>query len=160
MHPQVIVKIGAYGGIILEGTIDLYDPNPEKSNGLIRPFELLSSGSSPLEWFEFGIKISVKIKVYIKVMLASGCVVEILQSVAFQTSHFFCLDRFLSSRRLDSSLGLLKSKFGNTNILFLQSFSNSRCVAAEGLNRFVLSLSSNLLKFRSACYASDGVPNP
>ena len=62
-----VVKIGAYGGVTVVATIDLYDPAPETSGGLIRPFELLSSGSSPLEWFEFGVSISVNVGVFIEV---------------------------------------------------------------------------------------------
>lgn len=36
-------------------TIDLYDPRPLESGGLVRPYELLKVGGSPLNWFEFSI---------------------------------------------------------------------------------------------------------
>lgn len=55
----VIVKVSVYGGVTFIVTIDLYDPYPEESRGLVRPFELLAIGSSPLEWFEFGVEIYV-----------------------------------------------------------------------------------------------------
>ena len=38
----VIVKIGARGSLTVTVEIDLFDPYPETSNGLVRPFELLS----------------------------------------------------------------------------------------------------------------------
>ena len=55
----VIVKVSVWGGVTFIATIDLFDPYPEESRGLVRPFELLSIGSSPLEWFEFGLEIYV-----------------------------------------------------------------------------------------------------
>jgi len=67
-----IVKIGVSGGITFVVTIDLYDPYPDTSNGLVRPFELLSSGSSPLEWFEFGVQIYITISIYIQIGLFLG----------------------------------------------------------------------------------------
>lgn len=65
----VIVKVGVSGKITFLVTVDLYDPYPEKSGGLVRPFELLTSGSNPLKWFEFGIQIFITISLYIKVGL-------------------------------------------------------------------------------------------
>ena len=65
----VIVKVGVSGKITFLVTVDLYDPYPEKSGGLVRPFELLTSGSNPLEWFEFGIQIFITITLYIKIGL-------------------------------------------------------------------------------------------
>lgn len=68
----VIVKVGVSGKITFVVTVDLYDPFPEKSGGLVRPFELLTSGSNPLEWFEFGIQIFITISVFIKIGLFLG----------------------------------------------------------------------------------------
>lgn len=58
----VIVKVGVSGSITFEVTIDLFDPFPETSRGLVRPFELLSMGSTPFEWFEFGLRIFITIR--------------------------------------------------------------------------------------------------
>lgn len=40
----VFVKVGVSGGITATVEIDLFDPFPETSNGLVRPFELLALG--------------------------------------------------------------------------------------------------------------------
>ena len=39
-----IVKVGVTGGITATVEIDLFDPFPETSGGLVRPFELLALG--------------------------------------------------------------------------------------------------------------------
>ncbi|GAX18396.1 hypothetical protein FisN_2Lh003 [Fistulifera solaris] len=70
----VIIKVGVSGAITFIVTVDLYDPYPEKSGGLVRPFELLTSGSNPLEWFEFGIQIFITITLYVKIGLFLGFV--------------------------------------------------------------------------------------
>ena len=67
-----IVKVSAYGGIFFVAEIDLYDPDPETSGGLIRPFELLAAGESPLNWFEFDIEIYVFVGVSIEVGIFAG----------------------------------------------------------------------------------------
>ena len=103
----------------MEGTIDLYDPNPEQSGGLIRPFELLSSGSSPLEWFEFGIKISVNVGVYVKVSHETMVPKPLVSK--FSQLH-------LSTCRLASTPDSFKSQFGNMNTLCHSVFWSSRCV--------------------------------
>jgi hypothetical protein len=46
----VIIVIGVTGSLKAKAEIDLFDPFPETSGGLIRPFELLMLGSSPLDW--------------------------------------------------------------------------------------------------------------
>lgn len=61
------VKIGVSGGITFYVEIDFYDPFPETSGGLIRPFELLRLGSNPLEWFEISLTISITLSAYIEV---------------------------------------------------------------------------------------------
>jgi len=38
-----------WGGLKVVVTIDLYDPRPEESGGLVRPYELFKLGSTPLE---------------------------------------------------------------------------------------------------------------
>jgi len=47
----LVVETGAGGGITFSIEIDWYDPYPETSGGIIRPFELLALGTSPLDWF-------------------------------------------------------------------------------------------------------------
>ena len=63
----VIVKVSVYGGVTFIATIDLYDPWPEESGGLVRPFELISLGTTPLDWFEFTLEIYLNFGVSIEV---------------------------------------------------------------------------------------------
>lgn len=62
-----IIKIGVSGSITFRVELDFYDPYPETSGGLIRPFELLSSSPNPLDWFEITMTISVTFSLYIKI---------------------------------------------------------------------------------------------
>jgi hypothetical protein len=50
----VIVQVGVRGGIIFEGSIDFFDPFPETSGGIVRPYELLCLGSTPDRWYVNG----------------------------------------------------------------------------------------------------------
>jgi hypothetical protein len=70
----VIVKVGVSGAITFRVKVDLFDPFPETSKGLIRPFELLSIGSGPLDWFTFSLEIWITIKLYIKIGFYAGFV--------------------------------------------------------------------------------------
>ena len=54
-----IVKVAVFGGVNFIITIDLFDPYPELSGGIIRPFELFQLGHTPDKWFEFGLTINV-----------------------------------------------------------------------------------------------------
>jgi hypothetical protein len=63
----VIVRIGVNGGVKFTAEIDFYDPFPETSGGLVRPFELVSISTNPFEWFEYKFRISVFFNVYIQV---------------------------------------------------------------------------------------------
>lgn len=63
------IEVGISGGIQFIATIDLFDPNPQQSGGLVRPYELLTAGSSPLEWFEFSLRIKVFVRIYIKIII-------------------------------------------------------------------------------------------
>ena len=67
-----IIKISATGGITFEVTIDLFDPFPDTSEGLIRPFELLSLGSSPLDWFEFTLSITLSVSISVEIGIYLG----------------------------------------------------------------------------------------
>ena len=42
-----IVSVGVKGGITFIVTIDFYDPYPDTSGGLIRPYQLITLGSDP-----------------------------------------------------------------------------------------------------------------
>ena len=68
----VIVKVTVWGGITFIATIDLFDPYPEESRGLVRPFELLSIGSTPDQWFEFTLEIYVNFGISIKIGIFLG----------------------------------------------------------------------------------------
>ena len=61
----VFVKIGVTGGLTCRVEIDLYDPFPDTSGGLIRPFQLLALAASgdltPLDWFEITLTITLNI---------------------------------------------------------------------------------------------------
>jgi hypothetical protein len=67
-----IIKISATGGITFQVTIDFYDPFPDTSEGLIRPFELLSLGTNPLEWFDISLVITLSLKISIEIGLFLG----------------------------------------------------------------------------------------
>ena len=43
------------GGFFVKADIDLFDPYPEESGGLVRPYELLALGTTPFDWFEISI---------------------------------------------------------------------------------------------------------
>lgn len=77
----VIVKIGVKGALVIKVEIDLFDAYPETSRGLVRPFELLSIGSNPLEWFEFNLKIFVTITLYVKIGIFIGFISIVLFSL-------------------------------------------------------------------------------
>jgi hypothetical protein len=70
----VIVQVGVSGGVTAAVTIDLYDPNPNVSGGLVRPYELISTGASALEWFEFGLRIDLFLELYVRVAIKIGWV--------------------------------------------------------------------------------------
>ena len=67
-----IVKVGVSGAITFIVTIDFYDPFPETSGGLIRPYELLALGTTPLDWFELQLQINIALSVYIEVGVFAG----------------------------------------------------------------------------------------
>ena len=67
-----IIKISAKGGITFVVTIDFYDPFPDTSGGLIRPFELLSLGGSPLQWFEIELSITLTLTISIEIGIYLG----------------------------------------------------------------------------------------
>lgn len=50
--------------------IDIYDPFPSTSGGLVRPYELLTVSTNPLEWFEYSLKMYITIYIRVKV---KGC---------------------------------------------------------------------------------------
>lgn len=54
-----IVKIGVSGGIIITVQIDLVDPYPDTSGGVVRPFELFAINPNPLSWFEVTLTITL-----------------------------------------------------------------------------------------------------
>lgn len=68
----LFAKIGVSGKLTLTATIDLFDAYPETSGGLVRPFQLISVGASPIDWFEFGIKINFDFEVYIRIGIFLG----------------------------------------------------------------------------------------
>jgi hypothetical protein len=69
-----IIKISATGGITFVVTIDFYDPFPETSEGLIRPFQMLSLGTNPLTWFEIELSITLSLRISIEIGLYLGFV--------------------------------------------------------------------------------------
>jgi hypothetical protein len=71
-NKEPFFKIGVSGAITFRVTIDLFDPYPETSGGLFRPFELLALGSTPLDWFEFGVEIFITITLYVKIGFFAG----------------------------------------------------------------------------------------
>lgn len=47
--------------------IDFYDPFPETSGGLVRPFELVSFSPNPIDWFELTATISAYFSLSIEI---------------------------------------------------------------------------------------------
>ena len=61
----ISVRVG--GGLSVIATIDLFDPNPETSGGLVRPYEVFSGpNATPLDWLEATLSIYVDVRVSIK----------------------------------------------------------------------------------------------
>ena len=56
-----IVKVSVGGGTTVGATIDFYDPYPDTSEGLVRPFEMISFSTNPFEWFEFTVTLRLDI---------------------------------------------------------------------------------------------------
>ena len=69
-----IVRVGVSGSISFIVTIDFYDPFPETSGGLIRPYEMLVLGTNPLDWFELELQINIALSFYVQVGLYLGFV--------------------------------------------------------------------------------------
>jgi hypothetical protein len=67
-----IVKVSVGGGIVITATIDFYDPYPETSGGLVRPFEMLSFSLNIIEWFEFTVSLTLELSVAISVGIYLG----------------------------------------------------------------------------------------
>jgi len=63
------VRVGVSGGITFLATIDFFDPYPKQSRGIVRPYQLLSLGATPLKWFEFSLQINLSLRVYIQVRI-------------------------------------------------------------------------------------------
>ncbi|EJK50116.1 hypothetical protein THAOC_30946, partial [Thalassiosira oceanica] len=61
------VDAGVSGGVTFSVEIDWYDPYPETSGGLIRPFELLALGPNPLNWFTLRWQTDLNLFIYVKV---------------------------------------------------------------------------------------------
>jgi hypothetical protein len=81
-----IVKIGVSGGITFRAEIDFFDPYPETSGGLIRPFELLALGSTPLDWFQMTITIFIDLSVFISI---GKCIANQNQEANFWNARIF-----------------------------------------------------------------------
>ena len=69
-----IVRVGVSGSITFIVAIDFYDPFPETSGGLIRPYEMLVLGTTPLDWFELELQINIALSFYVQVGLYLGFV--------------------------------------------------------------------------------------
>ena len=69
-----IVRVGVSGSISFIVTIDFYDPFPETSGGLIRPYEMLKLGTNPLDWFELELQINIALSFDVQVGLYLGFV--------------------------------------------------------------------------------------
>jgi len=63
----IIARVSVSGGIRIDATIDLYDPYPDTSEGLVRPYEMLSVSLNPIDWLEFSISMNLELAVSIQV---------------------------------------------------------------------------------------------
>eukprot|EP00957_Ditylum_brightwellii_P193066 14700484-Ditylum_brightwellii.AAC.1 len=62
-----IVKVGVRGAITFTVEIDFFDPYPETSGGLIRPYELIAYSCNPVDWFELTLSIKLSLSIYVSV---------------------------------------------------------------------------------------------
>ena len=123
----VIVKIGVSGKITFIVTVDLYDPFPAKSGGLVRPYELLTSGSNPLEWFEFGIQIFITITLYIKI----GLFILGLEIVLFKYEVSFKFD-LIPPLKFIPAISNMAIQASNDGSLKLSGSYALECTGLEG----------------------------
>jgi len=60
--------VEATGGLEMHSLIDLYDPYPITSSGLVRPYELLTMSLDPTDWIEFSVEIRWSISLCVTVL--------------------------------------------------------------------------------------------
>ena len=82
----VIVAISVGGSITLTATIDFYDPYPDTSEGLVRPFEMFSFSMNPADWFEFTVSLTLELSVSISVGIFLGFVKIVLYKYTLSMS--------------------------------------------------------------------------
>ncbi|CAB9505193.1 Kringle domain [Seminavis robusta] len=66
----IFLEIGLTATVGFEATVDIWDPFPETSNGLVRPYELVVyQGLNPLDWLEFTLSMYFELEMYIRVQI-------------------------------------------------------------------------------------------
>lgn len=122
-----VAQVSVAGGCFFIANIDLFDPYPETSGGLVRPFELLVLGSMPWDWFEielsFGIIFNIRLTVGIIVF---GQVIPVLRmklgfSIVILGPFKLKPAPFTPIGGVDSSSGLLDIDLSTGNDLTCES---------------------------------------
>ncbi|CAB9505197.1 Kringle domain [Seminavis robusta] len=66
----VFLEVGLTATVGFVATADIFDPFPETSGGLVRPYELITyQGLNPMNWFEFTLSIYFELEMYIRVQI-------------------------------------------------------------------------------------------
>jgi len=54
----LFAQASATGKLMVAANIDFYDPYPDTSNGLVRPYELITLSTNPQDWIEYSVESS------------------------------------------------------------------------------------------------------
>lgn len=66
----VFLEVGLTASVGFVATADIFDPFPDTSGGLVRPYELITyQGLNPMNWFEFTLSIYFELEMYIRVQI-------------------------------------------------------------------------------------------
>ena len=135
-----VARAGASGGIEGVVTIDFYDPFPETSGGLIRPFELLALGVTPLDWFEFSLTINLELTIFVEVGVPSLGIIVFEKRWTYKepiVGPLFLIPKLNDNvAELDAQTGILTIQI-NSNTGSITCASTGGTVGLEG--KFVLS---------------------
>jgi hypothetical protein len=66
----IFLEVGVTATVGFVATADIFDPFPDTSGGLVRPYELITyQGINPINWFEFTLSIYFELEMYLRVQI-------------------------------------------------------------------------------------------
>jgi hypothetical protein len=66
----IFLEVGLTATVGFVATADIFDPFPDTSGGLVRPYELITyQGLNPINWFEFTLSIYFELEMYLRVQI-------------------------------------------------------------------------------------------